>query len=142
MLARKLVFRTVIIGSVCAVRLTLSTDSTASENLSAPDADVIAGKLLFNNACRTCHTTKEGDNRLGTHLYRIVGRKAGSLSNYGYSSGMRNADFVWDEAKLDRFIEKPDEIVPRNNMKPYSGLASADDRAKILAFLRWLTTGK
>ena len=121
-----------IIVLACATRLTLSTYSTASENLLASDADVAAGKLVFNNACRTCHTTKEGDNRLGPHLCRIVGRKAGSLPNYGYSSAMRNADFVWDEAKLDRFIAKPDEIVPGNNMKPYGGLASADYRAKIL----------
>jgi cytochrome c len=142
MLARKLLFRTVIIGPVCAARLTLSTHSTASENLSAPDADVAAGKLAFNNACRTCHTTKEGDNRLGPHLYKIVGRKAGSLPDYGYSSAMKGADFVWDEAKLNRFIANPDEIVPGNNMKPYGGLASADYRAKILAFLRSLTAGK
>jgi cytochrome c len=100
---------------------------------------VAKGQLVFNNACRTCHTTKEGDNRLGPHLYKIVGRKAGSLPNYGYSSAMKSADFVWDEAKLNRFIANPDEIVPGNNMKPYGGLASADDRAKILAFLRSLT---
>src|SRR5262249_18824444 len=43
----------------------------------------------FNNACRTCHTTKEGDNRLGPNLHNIIGRKAGSLQNYGYS---RSAD--------------------------------------------------
>jgi cytochrome c len=95
-----------------------------------------------NNACRTCHTPREGDNRLGPHLHKIVGRKAGSLPNYGYSSAMKSADFVWDEAKLNRFIANPDEIVPGNNMKPYGGLASADDRAKILAFLRSLTTGE
>ena len=100
------------------------------------------GQLVFNNACRTCHTTKEGDNRLGPHLYKIVGRKAGSLPNYDYSSSMKSADFVWDEAKLNRFITNPDEMVPGKNMKPYGGLASADDRAKILTFLRSLTTGK
>src|SRR6516162_2243392 len=33
-----------------------------------------------------CHTTKEGDNRLGPNLHNIIGRKAGSLQNYGYSS--------------------------------------------------------
>ena len=36
----------------------------------------------FNNACRTCHTIREGDNRLGPSLYKIVGRKAGSLPDY------------------------------------------------------------
>jgi cytochrome c len=55
---------------------------------------------------------------------------------------MKSADFVWDEAKLNRFIANPDEIVPGNNMKPYGGVASAEDRAKILAFLRLLTTGE
>ena len=43
--------------------------------------------------------------------------------------------FVWDEGKLDRFIANPDEVVPGNKMKPYGGLASKDDRAKIIAFL-------
>jgi cytochrome c2 len=34
------------------------------------------------------------------------------------------------------------EIVPGNNMKPYSGVASADDRAKVTSFLRSLSTGE
>ena len=142
MSAPKFMLRTAIIGAVCAAHLTLSTYFSASETLSPSDADVAAGQLVFNNACRTCHTPREGDNRLGPHLHKIVGRKAGSLPNYGYSSAMKSADFVWDEAKLNRFIANPDEIVPGNNMKPYGGLASADDGAKILAFLRSLTTGE
>jgi cytochrome c len=98
-----------------------------------------SGQLLFNNACRTCHTTNKGDNRLGPNLYKIVGRKAGSLPNYRYSSAMKDADFVWDEVKLDRFIENPDAVIPGNNMKPYGGLASVGDRAKVTAFLRSLS---
>ncbi|MCP3474189.1 c-type cytochrome [Bradyrhizobium sp. CCGUVB1N3] len=99
-------------------------------------SDTASGQRVFNNACRTCHTMKDGDNRLGPHLYRIVGREAGSLPDYNYSSAMKGANFAWDEEKLDRFIANPDELVPGNSMKPYSGLASADDRAKIVSFLR------
>ena len=95
----------------------------------------ISGQQAFNNACRTCHMVKEGDNRLGPNLYKIVGRKAGSLPDYAFSSAMKEADFAWDEEKLDRFIAKPDEVVPGNNMKPYGGLSSSDDRKKIIAFL-------
>ena len=142
MSARKFTLRTVIVWPICVAYVMLSTYSSASENVSGPDADLAKGQLAFNNACRTCHTTKEGDNRLGPHLYKIVGRKAGSLPNYGYSSAMKSAGFVWDEEKLTRFIANPDETVPGNNMKPYGGLASDDDSAKILAFLRSLTTGK
>ena len=94
-----------------------------------------AGQQAFNNACRTCHMVKEGDNRLGPNLHKIVGRKAGSLPGYGFSSAMKEAGFVWDEEKLDRFIANPDEVVPGNSMKPYGGLSSSDDRKKIIAFL-------
>jgi cytochrome c len=94
------------------------------------------GAIDINNACRTCHTTKEGDNRLGPNLHNIIGRKAGSLPTFGYSSAMKGADFVWDKEKLDGFIAKPDEVVPGNNMKPYGGLASAEDRTKLITFLQ------
>ena len=93
------------------------------------------GQLTFNNVCRTCHTLGEGDNRLGPSLHKIIGRKAGSLPNYNYSSAMKGADLVWDRATLDRFISNPDQVVPGNNMKPYGGLASAEERAKIITFL-------
>jgi cytochrome c len=94
-----------------------------------------APEQAFNNACRTCHTIREGDNRLGPNLYKIIGRKAGSLPNYNYSAAMKDAGFVWDETNLARFIASPDEVVPGNNMKPYAGLASADDRGKVVSFL-------
>src|SRR6266702_4543632 len=95
-----------------------------------------AGQIAFNNACRTCHTVREGDNRLGPSLSRVIGRKAGSLANYNnYSESMKTADLVWDKNNLDRFIATPDAVVPGNNMKPFGGVASADERAKIIAFL-------
>jgi cytochrome c len=95
----------------------------------------VSGQQAFNNACRTCHMVRQGDNRLGPSLHGIVGRKAGSLPDYAFSSAMKEAGFVWDEEKLDRFIANPDEVVPGNSMKPYGGLSSSDDRKKIIAFL-------
>jgi cytochrome c len=92
-------------------------------------------QVAFNNVCRTCHALGEGDNRLGPSLHKIIGRKAGSLPNYNYSNAIKRADLVWDRATLDRFISNPDQVVPGNNMKPYSGLTSAEERAKIIAFL-------
>lgn len=107
----------------------------ASPAALAQGADDASGQQAFNNACRTCHMVREGDNRLGPNLHKIIGRKAGSLPDYGFSSAMKEAGFVWDEEKLDRFMAKPDEVVPGNNMKPYGGLASAEERNKIIAFL-------
>jgi cytochrome c len=132
--------RTTISGLVCTISLTLLGSPVAAQEAARKGADTEPGQLTFNNACRTCHTTKEGDNRLGPNLHKIIGRKAGSLANYGYSSAMKGADFVWDKEKLNRFIAKPDEIVPGNNMKPYGGLTSAEDRAKVIEFLESAST--
>jgi len=118
-----------------AALIALSAGALGQETVgrsTGPDDD---GQLAFNNTCRTCHTLKEGDNRLGPSLHNIIGRRAGSLPNYGYSSAMKDADLVWDKATLDRFIANPDQVVSGNNMKPYDGLNSAEERAKIVAFL-------
>jgi hypothetical protein len=98
--------RTAIFGLVCTAFLVFLGYSAVPQERERKGADAESGQLTFNNACRTCHTTKEGDNRLGPNLHNIMGRKAGSLPNYGYSSAMKGADFVWDKEKLDRFIER------------------------------------
>ncbi|MGL3107565.1 MULTISPECIES: c-type cytochrome [unclassified Bradyrhizobium] len=94
-----------------------------------------AAHQAFNNSCRTCHSVKEGDNRLGPNLNKIVGRKAGSLPNYNYSSSMKEAGFVWDQDKLTRFMVKPDEVVSGHKMQPYGGI-SAEEAAKVVAYLQ------
>jgi cytochrome c len=128
--------RVAIVGLACSTFLILLSSSAVAQEPARAGANAELGQLIFNNACRTCHTTKEGDNRLGPNLHNIIGRKAGSLPNFGYSSAMKGADFVWDKEKLDSFIAKPDEVVPGNTMKPYGGLASAEDRTKLIAFLQ------
>ena len=106
----------------------------ASAGVAAAQDD--PGQVIFNNSCRTCHTVEPGDNRLGPSLAGIIGRKAGSLPDYAYSDAMKKGSVVWDEATLDRFIENPDSVVAGNNMKPYSGMTSAEDRAAIVAYLK------
>ena len=106
------------------------------------NGEVTLGQLAFNNACRTCHSVKEGDNRLGPNLYKVFGRKAGSLPNYNYSIAMRSADFVWDKTKNGIFIADPEAVVPGNKMKPYGGLGSAAARKEVIAFLASLNTGR
>lgn len=108
---------------------------TVQNRAIAQEADRAAGLIAFNNACRTCHTVKEGDNRLGPNLHNIIGRKAGTAEGFGYSSSLKDAGFVWDEANLDAFIANPEAVVPGNNMKPYSGMTDAAERKKIVTYL-------
>ena len=94
------------------------------------------GQMAFNNSCRTCHTMKEGDNRLGPNLAGIIGRKAGSLPDYNYSSSMKQSGITWDEANLDQFIANPDQVVSGNTMKPFGGVTDPAQRKAIVDFLK------
>jgi cytochrome c len=96
-----------------------------------------AGPETFNTNCRTCHSIKEGDNRMGPSLHKIVGRKAGTASGYqNYSQAMKSSGITWDEASLDKFIADPEAVVPNNNMKPFKAVPDQAARAKIIAYLK------
>ena len=96
------------------------------------------GKVAFNNSCRTCHSFKAGDNRLGPSLHGIVGRKAGSMEGFAFSSAMKSSGITWDASNLDQFIENPDKVVHGNGMKPFGGIADAAERSKIVNYLKTL----
>ncbi|MGH6917532.1 MAG: c-type cytochrome [Geminicoccaceae bacterium] len=121
--------RTAVLPLAAALAL-LSGAALAQDDGAAREA-----QLAFNNHCRTCHVTDEGDNRLGPSLHGIIGREAGSTPGFAYSAAMANADIVWDEATLDRFIANPDAVVSGHSMKPYTGITDAGERARIIAFL-------
>ena len=91
--------------------------------IAAARADTADPQMVFNNACRTCHSMKEGDNRL-------------TLPSYQYSSSMQSSGVTWDAATLDKFIANPDEVVGGNKMKPFTGIADAGQRKEIIGFLK------
>ncbi|EHR05145.1 c-type cytochrome [Bradyrhizobium sp. WSM471] len=119
------------IAGASALTLLLFAPASLAQQPASDDA----AQQAYNNSCRTCHSVKEGDNRLGPNLNKIVGRKAGSLLDYNYSSSMKEAGFVWDQDKLTRFMVKPDEVVSGNKMQPYGGV-SAEEAGRIVAYLQ------
>ncbi|MBH0238468.1 c-type cytochrome [Methylobrevis albus] len=122
-------------GRATPALLALAGLLAAAPAFAQADAPAADGQTSFNNSCRTCHALNEGDHRLGPSLAGVVGREAGSVEGYGFSSALARADFTWDEARLDAFIENPDAVVPGHNMKPFPGITNADERALIVQFL-------
>jgi cytochrome c len=127
---------TLVAMAAGAVLLELAADAADS------GANAAAGRAAFNNQCRTCHSTKEGDNRLGPSLSKILGAKAGSRPGYAsYSQAMKNAGITWDEPTLDRFIANPEDVIQNNNMKPFKGIPDAAVRRSIIEYLRTESAG-
>jgi cytochrome c len=74
----------------------------------------IKGEVLFAQ-CLVCHRLSN-DNFVGPSLAKVYGRKAGSVDNYNYSNGMKNANFFWSNDNLLKFLINQNEVVPGTNM--------------------------
>lgn len=95
-----------------------------------------AGQVAFNTHCRTCHSTKPGDNRLGPSLHNIYGAPAGKVTGFTNYSGGLTPDMTWDDATLDKFLTDPTAMVSSTTMKPFAGIADAAQRKLIIDFLK------
>src|SRR4051794_39367892 len=97
--------------------------------------DAEHGQTVFK-ACATCHAPDHA-SRVGPGLGGIIGRKAGSVPGFSYSSAMKKSDIVWDTKILDAYLESPQQVVPGNRM-PYAGLKNRTDLTDLVAYLATL----
>lgn len=104
--------------------------------------DPEAGQRVFNQ-CRACHTINPGGrNGVGPNLHGIIGRPAGSIEGFRYSTPMREraaAGLVWTEENLLAYITDPKAVVPAGSMS-YVGLRNEEQRNNLLAYLRQAST--
>jgi cytochrome c len=110
-----------------AAALALSTGAAAG---AAPDA--ARGEQLYSR-CLACHALAY--DRVGPRHCGLMGRRAGSVPGFDYSSAMKDANLVWNEKTLDRFLADPVQTVPGTTMT-YAGVDSARDRADLIAYLK------
>ncbi|HXL98789.1 MAG TPA: c-type cytochrome [Rhizomicrobium sp.] len=96
-----------------------------------------AGASVFDR-CAICHSnTKGAPAKIGPNLFGIVGRKAAAQADFSYSTALKNSGIVWSADKLDAWIASPATLVPGNRMA-FAGIASAQDRANLVAYLATL----
>lgn len=93
------------------------------------------GETIFKRSCGICHSVMSGQNRVGPTLAGVVGRKGGTVEAYTYSSAMKDAGQVWDEAALDQFIENPRAFIAGTKMA-FIGLKNPDERKAVIDFLK------
>lgn len=99
------------------------------------------GERQFLRKCSICHTLgPDGERRAGPSLYNVFGREAGGLAGYSYSPALQNSDLVWTDETIDQLFDVgPDVLTPGSKM-PMQQIASPQDRADLIAFLRRETT--
>jgi cytochrome c len=116
---------------------TLPVVTMASAQMPLPEAKPPDGATLFKQQCATCHTNNLSDPvRQGPSLFKIVGKPAGKADGFRYSAGFANADFVWDDSKLDAYLANPQAMVPGSIMAYRQ--PKAETRTAIIAYLKEL----
>ncbi len=104
-------------------------------------ADVERGATAVRK-CQSCHNFGEGEpNKQGPHLYGVVGRIEGGVTDFAYSDGLmahNAAGDIWTYQNLDLFLTRPSDYVPGTKMN-FAGVRTPEERADILAYLQTLS---
>jgi cytochrome c2 len=94
-------------------------------------ADPAAGQTLWRN-CMACHVADSESNRVGPHLYGVMGREIGTVEGFRYSGNLPEG--VWGLENMSALIENPREFAPGTTMV-FPGIADLQDRANIIAYI-------
>lgn len=97
--------------------------------------DAQAGAVVFRR-CAVCHSTT-GAISVGPPLNGVVGRAAGAVPRYTYSKALTSRTLIWDQASLDKFLARPQAVIPGTRMG-FAGLTAATERQDVIAYLATL----
>lgn len=118
----------ILSGIAAATFLVLASQAAWAEG------DPTKGEKVYKK-CKTCHSLEAGKNKVGPHLNGVIGREAGAVEGFKYSSAMADSGLVWDEETLDLFLAKPKEVVPKTKMA-FPGLKKETDRQDVIAYMK------
>ncbi len=135
--ARTTISVALICFSVFVIAMAFITTPGALSVNAANAGDPMRGKDLFEKRCGGCHSLDA--DKEGPRLRNVYGRKAGSISSFKYSDGLKGAQFTWDQNSLDRWLTSTESVIPDNDMDFH--VPKADERADIIEYLR-VSSGK
>ena len=113
-----------------------SSKQTGSEDIMALFASTSAadGTKVFKK-CAACHSIAQGGgNKIGPALWGVLGRQAGSVSDYKYSKAMTAHEKAWSFEEMNGFLTKPKDWVKGTKMS-FAGLKKAKDRAAVILYM-------
>ena len=96
--------------------------------------DLAHGEKVFKK-CSACHMIASGGkNMIGPNLWGVIGRTAGSVSDYKYSKAMVAYAKQWNFAEMNDYLIKPQAYIKGTKMA-FAGLRKEKDRASVILYL-------
>jgi cytochrome c len=111
-----------------------NVDTISGAKLASYTGDADKGKADFTT-CTTCHAIEAGVNKIGPSLHGVVGRPAGSIAGYSYSTANKTSGITWTPEKLFQYLENPQRVVPGTKMS-FPGWSDPQKRADVIAYLK------
>jgi cytochrome c2 len=104
-------------------------------------ADERAAVVSAIDQCSECHSFDAIDHERAPGLGSVFGQRIGSTDYRGYSGAMTNVAETWSEARLIRFLEDPQAVVPGTSM-PSPAIDDERVRVELVAILKALALGE
>ncbi len=96
--------------------------------------DLAHGEKVFKK-CSACHMiASDGKNMIGPNLWSVIGRKAGSVSDYKYSKAMVAYAKQWSFEEMNSYLIKPQAYIKGTKMA-FAGLRKEKDRASVILYM-------
>ena len=96
--------------------------------------DLAHGEKVFKK-CSACHMIASGGkNMIGPNLWGVIGRTAGSVSDYKYSKAMVAYAKQWNFEEMNSYLIKPRAYIKGTKMA-FAGLRKEKDRASVILYL-------
>ena len=96
--------------------------------------DLVHGEKVFKK-CSACHMIASGGkNMIGPNLWSVIGRTAGSVTDYMYSKAMVAYGKEWTFEEMNSYLIKPQAYVKGTKMA-FAGLRKEKDRASVILFM-------
>ncbi|MDB9706057.1 cytochrome c family protein [Pelagibacteraceae bacterium] len=96
--------------------------------------DLAHGEKVFKK-CSACHMIASGGkNMIGPNLWGVIGRTAGSVSDYKYSKAMVAYAKQWNFEEMNGYLIKPQAYIKGTKMA-FAGLRKEKDRASVILYL-------
>ena len=122
---------------------TSTTTETISASSSSGSGEIMAllasasvadGEKVFKK-CAACHSiAKGGGNKIGPALWGVLGRPAGSVSDYKYSKAMTAHGKPWSFEEMNSFLIKPRDWIKGTKLS-FAGLKSKNDRVAVILYM-------
>ena len=123
---------------VAADKTSSSSEDKVEEKININEllalGDLVHGEKVFKK-CSACHMiVSDGKNMIGPNLWGVIGRTAGSVSDYKYSKAMVAYGKEWTFEEMNAYLIKPQAYIKGTKMA-FAGLRKEKDRASVILYM-------